>query len=65
MHCLDVSANAVLELVESPQIMERNCSLAKKKWMHFQLITAKDQAARQRCVNRRTFSLTLCVVALL
>ncbi|XP_066023302.1 uncharacterized protein [Pocillopora verrucosa] len=31
MHCLDVSANAVLELVESPQIMERNCSLAKKK----------------------------------
>ena len=35
MHCLDVSGNEALELVESPQIMERNCSLAKKKWMHF------------------------------
>ena len=35
MHRLDVSGNAMLELVESPQIMERNCSSAKKKWIHF------------------------------
>ena len=57
MHCLDVYGDAVLELVEIPQIMERNCSLAKKKWMHFLLITAKGQAASQWCVNQRTLPL--------
>ena len=35
MQCLDVSRNSVLELVESSQIMERNCLLVKKKWMDF------------------------------